>query len=289
MSKLPANIQLGAVHLRVRSLARALRFYQEVLGFWLHDQTADKAVLSAGSNKLAVLYEDPAALPRLRGRTGLYHFAVLVPTRRELAHVLHNIAQREYPWQGAADHDVSEALYLADPDGNGIEIYRDRPREEWQYQDDGTLVMGTYRLDLANLLAELENGPDEAAPAWSQLNSDSVMGHMHLHVHDIAEAEAFYGDVLGFDLMVRYGDSASFMSAGGYHHHLGLNIWAGRGAPPAPENSVGLRWFDLFLPDEAALAAAAERLQAAGVAITEDEDGLLVHDPSQNGIRLRMA
>jgi catechol 2,3-dioxygenase len=220
----------------------------------------------------------------MRGRTGLYHFAVLVPNRVELAHVLRSIAENEAPWQGASDHLVSEALYLADLDGNGIEVYRDRPRDEWPYQKDGTIAMATDPLDLRDVLSELQHVEDP--DSWQSLAPETVIGHMHLHVRDIAEAEQFYGEILGLDLMVRYGDHASFMSAGGYHHHLGFNTWAGQGAPPPPENSVGLRWFDLYLPDEDSLKAVVQRFEAANVPLEEHTGGWIVRDPSGNGLRL---
>jgi catechol 2,3-dioxygenase len=196
--------------------------------------------------------------------------------------VFRRLAETRYPLQGAADHGVSEALYLADPDGNGIEIYRDRPQDEWPWQEDG-LRMVTDPLDVDSLMAQ-RDGP------WSGLPSATRIGHVHLHVADLAQAQRFYCDLLGFGLTQRYGQSAIFLSAGGYHHHIGLNVWAGVGAPPPPSDAVGLRFFTVYLPDGAELARVAERLRAADVPLApvesgaRAEDAFVVRDPAGNGI-----
>jgi catechol 2,3-dioxygenase len=186
-----------------------------------------------------------------------------------------------YPLSGASDHLVSEALYLDDPDGNGIEIYRDRPRAEWPRMG-GQIQMATDRLDIDGILGELER---DDRP-WDGLAPATTIGHMHLHVADLKAAEAFYHGVLGFDIIVRYGPSALFVSAGGYHHHIGLNTWAGVGAPPAPAGSAGLRYFVVRLPDQAALDAVLARVREAGVAIEPHGEGALVRDASGNGVVL---
>jgi catechol 2,3-dioxygenase len=183
--------------------------------------------------------------------------------------------------QGAADHGVSEALYLADPDGNGIEIYRDRPRAQWPYAG-GQLRMGADPIDFDDLLTEKNTGETRAG-----LATGTVVGHVHLHVARLEDAERFYVGVLGFQLMQRYGPSALFVSAGGYHHHIGLNTWAGVGAPPPPPGAIGLRHVVLQLPGAAALDAVAAQVRAAGVAIETVDGGLLVRDPAKNAILLR--
>jgi catechol 2,3-dioxygenase len=183
--------------------------------------------------------------------------------------------------QGAADHGVSEALYLADPDGNGIEIYRDRPRAQWPYAG-GQLRMGADPIDFDDLLTEKTTGETRAG-----LATGTVVGHVHLHVARLEDAERFYVGVLGFQLMQRYGPSALFVSAGGYHHHIGLNTWAGVGAPPPPPGAIGLRHVVLQLPGAAALDAVAAQVRAAGVAIETVDGGLLVRDPAKNAILLR--
>jgi catechol 2,3-dioxygenase len=215
--------------------------------------------------------------PAYGAATGLYHFAILVPSRRDLARALRRLVAADTVMQGAADHGVSEALYLADSDGNGIEIYRDRPRTEWPYAA-GQLRMGADPLDLDGLLAEARSGNGAG------LAAGTVIGHVHLHVSRLAEAERFYVGVLGFDLMQRYGPSALFVSAGGYHHHIGLNTWAGVGAPPPPPGAIGLRHFDVLLPDAAALLDVEQRLTAEALPIEPAADGFIVRDPSRNAI-----
>jgi len=185
--------------------------------------------------------------------------------------------------QGAADHGVSEALYLADVDGNGIEVYRDRPRAEWPHLH-GQLHMGADPLDFENLLAEEFIGPPAAVVQG--LAAGTTIGHIHLHVSRLADAEKFYVNVLGFDMMQRYGPSALFVSAGGYHHHVGLNTWAGVGAPPPPPGALGLRHVELSFATAAARASVEGRIRAAGIPVEAIDGGLLVHDPAKNAILL---
>ena len=182
--------------------------------------------------------------------------------------------------QGAADHGVSEALYLADVDGNGIEIYRDRPRGEWPFSG-GRLQMMAEPLDIDRLLADGAGAPEHS------LASGTTIGHIHLQVPRLDDARRCYVDVLGFDLMQRYGPSALFVSAGGYHHHIGLNTWAGVGAPPPPPGAIGLDHFDVVLPDQAPVAASIERVRASGIPADPYADGLLVRDPAGNALVLR--
>jgi catechol 2,3-dioxygenase len=272
--------KLGHVHLTVSDLDRSLEFYQQIIGLQLHRREGETAYLGAGRTSILALTGRTDAR-RVRGATGLYHFAILVPSRLALAYSLRRIAETQTPAQGFADHLVSEAIYLADPDGNGIEIYRDRPRDQWPYQN-GQLQMATDPLDIEGVLAELEGQADP----WSGLAPQTVLGHMHLHVANIAQAEAFYQGVIGFAVMLRYGPTASFLAAGGYHHHLGVNTWAGVGAPPPPADAVGLRWFVICLPDQAELNRTVDRVRQAGVDVEERPEGLLVRDPSQNGVIL---
>jgi catechol 2,3-dioxygenase len=280
---LPEATRMGTVYLTVSNLEESLDYYQRSLGLQVHWMEGNSAALGAGEADLLNLKGDPDAVPLQRGRTGLFHYAILVPNRKELAHVIVNFSRTQTELQGASDHDVSEALYLADPDGNGIEIYADRPREMWTYDSDNILNMGTYHLDIQGILTEL-HGEDLT---WAGMAKGTTMGHVHLHGRDIVEAEQFYSDILGFDLMVRYGNQASFMSAGGYHHHLGLNIWAGRGAPPPPENSIGLRWYEIIVPEQSDVDAAVDRLKQHEVELETRDDGVFFRDPSQNGVLLR--
>jgi len=276
------NTNIGSTHLTVADLARSERFYTSVLGFRPLTRTNDTLTLTAdGATPLLALTELPGAPPKPARATGLYHFAILTPSRLDLARSLRRLAEMRYPLSGASDHLVSEALYLDDPDGNGIEIYRDRPRAEWP-RPGGQIQMATDPLDIDGILGELERDDQP----WDGLAATTTIGHMHLHVADLKAAEAFYHGVLGFDIIVRYGPSALFVSAGGYHHHIGLNTWAGVGAPPAPAGSAGLRYFIVRLPNQAALDAVLARVREADIGIEDHADGALVRDASRNAVVL---
>ena len=274
---------IGEVQLFVADLEKQVAFYTNALGFRLLSRAAEQVVLGAGQRRLVVLNEKPGARA-VRGTTGLYHFAVLLPDRRSLARLLYHLAETNTGVQGASDHGVSEALYLSDPEGNGIELYCDRRRREWPVDDIGRLQMGTDELDIDDLVMQLKDGVEP----WAGLPDETRIGHVHLHVSDLAEAEKFYTRVLGFQLMQRYGSGAIFVSAGDYHHHVGLNTWAGVGAPPPPPDAAGLRWFEIRLPDQAALDALLDRLKAAGAAVEAQEGGALTRDPAQNQILLTL-
>jgi catechol 2,3-dioxygenase len=272
--------RIGAVHLTISDLRRSVRFYETHLGFSVHRRDDRTAWLGAGGDDLLMLSQCETA-PRVRGTTGLYHFAILVPSRDDLAQALRRLVATGTIMQGAADHGVSEALYLADEDGIGIEIYRDRPRAEWPIVD-GHLRMGADPLDLDALL----EGAGRAT-SGDGLPRGTVIGHVHLHVSRLLDAHAFYVDLLGFELMQRYGPSALFVAAGGYHHHIGLNTWAGVGAPPPPPGAIGLKHFEVTLPDDSARDAVITRLREAGVTPEPVDDGLLIRDPAANAILLR--
>ncbi len=271
---------LGPVHLTVSDLARSLSFYQERLGLRLQRRGNGVAHLGAGGSVLLVLWEQPDA-PRVRGTTGLYHFAVLVPSRRALARSLRRLIETRTALDGASDHLVSEALYLHDPDRNGIEIYRDRARGDWPFAQ-GQVRMASENLDLEDVLSELT---DHEEP-WSGVAPGTTLGHIHLQVSDLVEAERFYVGVLGFEAMARVGSSALFVSAGGYHHHLGLNTWAGAGAPPPPPRAIGLRHFVVRLPNRRERDRVVARVRAAGVRVQKLGAGALLSDPSSNRIVL---
>lgn len=273
---------MGAVGLIVANLDRSLQYYQHNIGLRIVRREEGRAWLGASDVVLLDLTEQPGARPVQRGRTGLYHFALLLPNRKELARTLRRLIDTQTPLSGMSDHGVSEAIYLSDPDGHGIELYRDRPRAEWP-QPGGDLRMTVDPLDVRGLLAEVGAGRIR----WEGIHPDTTMGHVHLHVASLAEAETFYCGVIGFELMQRFHGQASFVAAGGYHHHLGLNVWAGVGAPPPPADAARLAWFEVLLPNGDALAALVQRLSMAGVAVGEESDCWTTYDPSRNRLRLK--
>jgi catechol 2,3-dioxygenase len=281
---------IGPVHLTVADLQRSLAFYADTLGLEPFENGSDSVSLSPrGGAPVIRLTAVPGATPKPSRSTGLYHYAILLPSRRDLGLVLRRLFETRRAVQGASDHGVSEAVYLADPDGNGMEIYRDRPRDEWPIEN-GELSMVTEAFDADGVLDEV-SGHDYQ---WEGLPPETRIGHVHLHVADLAQAERFYVDMLGFDLMQRYPPgpaatgrpSAAFLSYGGYHHHVGVNTWAGVGAPPPPSGAAGLRYFTLALPSADALQRMLAHLRQAGVTTEERDGGFLVRDPSQNGILL---
>ncbi len=271
---------MGPVALTVADLDRATQFYTNVLGMHVQQRQGQTAVLGAGARPLLRLVALPGARPHPARATGLYHFAVLVPDRRELARALQRLAGARYPLDGVADHLVSEALYLSDPDGNGIEIYRDRPRADWP-RTNGQIRMATDPLDLQDLIGEIrdDHAPDAGLPA------DTQMGHVHLQVADLQAAAAFYEDALGFGRIVGL-PGALFVSAGGYHHHLGLNTWQSRGGPRPPDGSAGLRYFVIEVPNAPALQRVADRLAAAAFPFTSEPGAVSTRDPWGTGVRL---
>lgn len=277
---------LGPVYLTVSNLQRSVSFYTEIIGLRLIQITDDTAWLGTlESTALLVLTSQPDAQPKPPRTTGLYHFAILLPSRSALAKSLRRLQVSDYPLQGASDHLVSEALYLSDPDGIGIELYADRPRDTWRRRN-GELEIATVPLNLEDLLKEPERRSDQRSESRSELPGQIRIGHVHLHVADLHSSEEFYRNILGFDLVSRYGPSASFVSAGGYHHHIGMNTWVGPGAPSPPPNAVGLRYFTIQLPDEVSLGAIRDHLRQSKIAFDELEDGLSLRDPSHNGVFL---
>jgi catechol 2,3-dioxygenase len=265
--RLPGTLRLGAVHLTVTDLDRSVAFYESIIGLRVHHREDEVVTMGVGDEDLLILYGEPSA--RRAGRhAGLYHYALLFPFRQELARAALRLAATQTPIQGASDHGTHEAIYLPDPDGNGIELAADRPRELWPRPLE--YAGGPHPLDLDGLLATIagEEPRGKASPGL-------VVGHVHLHVGDLERGLGFYRDVLGFELMTFMPGAAAFVSAGGYHHHLGFNIWRGQGVPPVPEGRVGLRHWTVVLDDPEEVAAVRERIRAA----EEREGGFLVRDP----------
>ena len=275
---LPAETRMGPVELTVSDLDRSLDYYRDSIGLGVREQGAGQASLG-GDSDLLVLREVPGARPAPRN-TGLFHFALLVPERRDLAAWLAHAIREEVPLTGVSDHFVSEALYLRDPDEHGIEIYADRPRELWEGQ---VARMTTEPLDLENLLGELD---DPETEPFERLPGGTVMGHVHLQVAEIPETLRFYRDLLGFDLMASYGSQAAFLSAGGYHHHLGANTWNSAGSAPPPEGSAALRRATIFLPDSETRDEVVRRVAEAGQEPEDTPEGPVVRDPSGNRLLL---
>lgn len=264
--------RIGRVSLSVADLDRSIRFYEDAIGLPLLRREGEIAHLGVGDETLLTLVSQSGAQPFPRA-TGLYHFAILLPSREELGRTLRHLVKVEAPISGFADHLVSEAIYLTDPDGHGIEIYRDRPREEWRYAN-GQLRMTTDPIDFHGLQAAAAERPGQVMP------EGTFVGHIHLQVANIAATEQFYNQVIGFDVVTRYGPRATFMSANGYHHHLGGNTWAGENLQPAPEDAARLLWYEIIFPDEAALQDVLSRLSAAEYPFDRGSDGIWVKDPS---------
>jgi catechol 2,3-dioxygenase len=279
---IPPDTSIGRVRLRVADLDDLTAFYERVLGLQAGEREGDVTRLGPASGEpLIELVGAPDAPAPPSFSTGLFHLAILVPDRAELARALQRVAGAGWRLTGASDHLVSEALYLQDPEGNGIEIYRDRPREEWRRNGD-ELAMATLPLDLEAVLGEL--GPDERQA--NGMPGGTTMGHVHLQVADIPAAERFYNRGLGLDVMVRSYPGALFLAAGGYHHHLGLNTWQSQGAPPPPEGSLGLDRYELVLPSAADRDSAADRLAEVGADPQRLDEGVLAADPSGNRVLL---
>jgi len=277
---IPADTRLGAVHLTVADLARSVDYYEREIGLAVREREDGRAALGTGGDDVLVLVEEPGAKPA-DGFSGLYHFALLVPDRVDLARWLMHAARDQVQLVGMSDHFVSEALYLRDPDHHGIEIYADRPRELW----DGQVWqrMTSLPLDTEDLVSILD---DPATASFAGLPHGTIMGHVHLRVSEIAPTVAFYGDVLGFGLMAQLGAHAAFFSAGGYHHHLGVNSWESAGAGQAPGGHASLRHATVVLPRADTRDALVERV---GGAVDEADGSPVIRDPSGNRLALAIA
>ncbi len=278
---LQTPMRCGAVSLRVRDLDRVADYYRALLGFDVLDRTRETITLGAGGVALLHLTARPGAPFEPPNQAGLFHTAFLMPTRVDLARWVMHVAAARIPVTGASDHSVSEAIYLDDPEGNGIEVYSDRPHDQWQWTN-GVVTMGTYRLDVDSLvsLARGDGGRYQGAPAGLRV------GHVHLRVGDIPRGRAFYRDTVGLD-PTRERGGASFLSSGGYHHHVAINTWQSAGARARDPRQTGLDWFSLNVAEPGAIDAQAARLEAAGASVRPlDGGGVEAADPW--GTRLRL-
>jgi catechol 2,3-dioxygenase len=271
---LPAALRLGAVHLTVADLERSIAWYEQALGLRVHRRNAEQAELGDGVEAVVVVHEDPQARPAGR-HAGLFHYALLFPTREELARAALWVLEARTPIQGMSDHGTHEAVYLPDPDGNGIELAADRPRDAWPTD---AYAGGPAPLDLESLLGAVR-GESPTANVGEGLR----VGHVHLRVGDIDEALAFYRDVLGFELQANLG-TAAFLSAGGYHHHVAVNVWNGEGVGPPPPHTIGLRHWTVLLPTDAAVAHVRARVDAAGAPVDAVRGGFRISDPWRTAV-----
>ena len=270
--------RLQEVYLNVSDLEKVSRFYQEVIGFDILKEEKNRITLTAdGSTPLLMLEETPDSVERPIRTTGLYHFAILLPDHASLGTMLVHLSQTEYPMDGAANHQYSDALYLTDPDGNGIEIYVDLPPEEWERTKDGGYVGGSYPIDFDMLL-------EEAAPSWTGLPVETQIGHMHLQAAELEMTEKFYVEGLGFTVMTK-GNGALFLSKDNYHHHVALNTWAGTGLPAPPNEARGLKQFTIIFTKEE-IDQAKSQLKRLDFPFVIAEDSIVVKDPSGNTLHI---
>ncbi|WP_375199763.1 VOC family protein [Bacillus sp. RS11] len=273
------NTYVTNVEIKVSDLQRSLTYYQKVIGFKVLHQESHKATLTAdGKTALLTIVQPETVEEKTSLTTGLYHFAILLPTRRDLANIISHFHNNGV-YFGASDHDVSEALYLNDPDKNGIEVYVDRPESEWTWHFD-QVHMVTEPLKIYSIL-------EEGDGRWNGLPTNTVMGHIHLSVSNLAAAEEFYTKGLGFEVVTRYGAQALFISTGRYHHHIGLNTWHSENASKLGENMVGLKTFSLRLDNEEQAATIKENLRAIGAPVTNIDGGFQTEDPAGNVVLLK--
>jgi len=279
-----SQTSLGTVKLNISNLARSITFYEKIIGLKVLSQTEHTAKMTVDGTTVLlelVQVDDPYTGTK-RGHTGLYHFAILLPNRKELSKILRHLIANQIAI-GQADHLVSEALYLSDPDQNGIEIYRDRPRSEWEYSENGMVKMASDPIDWESLLAESEDEP------FLGLSEQSIIGHIHLHVSSLEKAKDYYVDVLGFTLESDWSmNGALFVGAGGYHHHIGLNIWNGRGGSPLPSNATGIHYFTICISSAEQLEQIAGRIEEAEYLVERVVHSLYTVDPFGISIQFKL-
>ncbi|NLJ99438.1 MAG: VOC family protein [Tissierellia bacterium] len=274
------NIFIREIRLKVLDIERSMEFYTKIMGLKILESKKKEIRFTAdGINPILTIIKPSDVVPKIPRRTGLYHFALLLPSRKDLGLFLNHIKGNDYPIIGGSNHGVSEAVYLQDPDDNGIEVYVDTDSNLWKGKDN-QIVMATDPLDFNSVI-------DEAGEArWTEIPKNTIIGHIHLHVGDLEKAKNFYCDGLGFDLVMKMSNSALFLSSGGYHHHIGLNIWNGINAPALPDNSAGLEYYTLVFPDGLTRENSITNLKQMGYDIFEKDSHVFTKDPSNNLIEL---
>lgn len=275
-----ANIFVTHIHLKVKEIDKSLSFYQDIMGLKVLKKDARLAILSAdGKNPLVTIEQPIDVIAKISRRTGLYHFAILLPNRVSLGLFLKNIINRKYPISGGSNHGVSEAVYLQDPDDNGIEVYADTKLDKWS-RHNKNVEMVNEPIDYEGIIEDAGN------LEWNGIPSETIMGHIHLYVADLSESKRFYIEGLGFDLIQEMQNTAVFTSTGGYHHHIAFNIWNGKGAKALPDNSVGMKYYSLIFPDDQSRTKVIRRLGELGFPAIYKEYNIFVRDPSDNLIEL---
>jgi len=274
------NTFVNQVHLKVKNLSRSLEFYQNIMGFQILNQSSKKVVLTAnGITPLVTIEQPEGVVPKQTGTTGLYHYALLLPTRKDLGKLITLLLNEKYPLQGASYHGTHDALYLADPDGNGIEVAVDTDPSTWRDKTGQLDFSKNGPMDVESVIAAA-NGEK-----WNGIPEETVIGHIHLHVSDLEKTKEFYRDGLGFQVTIDFPEGV-FFSTGGYHHHIGTNIWHGKNAPKPELNSVGMLYYTLVLPNEETRKSMVEKLETMGYRVTEEQGELFTEDPSGNRILL---
>lgn len=274
------NIYVSAIVLKVKDLNRAKIFYTKIMGFEILEETSQEVILSPdGKNALITLIKPNDVIEKLPNKTGLYHFALLLSSEKQLGLFLKHIKAQGYPLTGASNHGVSEAIYLQDPDYNGIEVYCDTDSQDWD-RDGDQINMVTERLDHEKLLTLVENDN------WQGIDPETIIGHIHLHVSNLQDAKDFYVDGLGFDLTMTLEDSALFLSTEGYHHHIGLNTWNGKNIDAQPTNATGMDYYTLLFPDEEQLNDTINQFNSLDYQVMNKDEDFFLKDPSENLIKL---
>lgn len=275
------NTFVNHVYLKVEDLNRSLIFYRDLMGFRVINQTSNKAVLTAdGVTPLLTIEQLQTIVPRQKRTTGLYHYALLLPTRKDLGKLLVHLVNEQYPLQGASFHGTHDALYFQDPDGNGIEMAADTDPATWREASGTVDFSKNGPMDVESVIASAEG------EEWSGMPMDTIIGHLHLHVSDLEQAKRFYRDGLGFDIEIDFPNQAVFFSSGGYHHHIGTNVWHGKNAPKPASNSAGMLFYTLSLPSEEARTTAVVKLEALGYPVNRQNGEFITEDPSGNQLYL---